>query len=113
MTRIELHSASRVFAIVLAVVFAVELAVMLVVETTGVAHADRWSASLADALLLVLVLSPVLWLLIVRPLRAASALRGDVLAQTLQTQEEERSRIARELHDELAMNLDRHKPRYS
>jgi signal transduction histidine kinase len=101
MTRIELHPASRVFIIVLGAVFAVEFAIMLVVETTGIARADRWTASLADALLLVLVLSPVLWLLIVRPLRSAAALRGEVLARTLETQEEERARIARELHDEL------------
>jgi hypothetical protein len=53
MTRIELHPASQVFIIVLGAVFAVEFAIMLVVETTGIARADRWTASLADALLVV------------------------------------------------------------
>ncbi len=101
MTRIELQSAGRVFAIVLAVVFAVELAIMLVVEGSGIGSTNRWTVSLADSLVLVLLLSPILWLLVVRPLRAAAAMRGDVLARTLQTQEEERARIARELHDEL------------
>jgi two-component system sensor histidine kinase UhpB len=96
-----IQSAGRVFVVVLAAVFLVETSIMLFVETTGIGHGDRWSTSLLDGSLLVVVLSPVLWYLVARPLRAAAALRGEMLARTIRSLEEERARLARELHDEL------------
>lgn len=101
MPRPEPVSPIRVFVIVLAVVFAVELSIMFVVDTLDDAGVPRVLVSLLDALVLVVVLWPVLWLFVVRPLRATIAERRAFLSRTLTIQEEERSSLARDLHDEL------------
>lgn len=91
----------RVFAIVLAVAFGVELAIMVFVGELEAPLRTRRLLSVVDALLLVIVLCPVLWFLVVRPLRATLAERGELLARTIGIQEDERARLARDLHDEL------------
>lgn len=91
----------RVFLLVLGVVFVVEFAIMIALATFSGAG-DGWRLSaLVDSAILVAVLCPVLWWLVVRPLRALVAQRGALLARALQVQEEERARLARDLHDEL------------
>lgn len=57
--------------------------------------------SIVDAMVLVLCLAPALWLLVVRPLRQLVKERGELLKRTLRAQEEERARLARDLHDEI------------
>lgn len=101
MQRLEAVSPIRVFVILLAVVFAVEMTIMLAVESLDEARVPRVLVSLLDALLLVVVLWPMLWLFVVRPLRATIVERRAFLARTLTIQEEERSSLARDLHDEL------------
>ena len=101
MPRLGVNSPMWVFTIVLAVVFAVELAIMLVVEAVDAPRGARIAVSILDALVLVIVLCPVLWILVVRPLQATIAERGAMLSRTFQVQEEERARLAHELHDEL------------
>lgn len=54
-----------------------------------------------DSGLLVVTLCPVLWMLVIRPLRVSAVERGELLRQQFAVQEVERSRLARELHDEL------------
>lgn len=97
----EIVSPVRVFLLVLVVVFLVECLIMM-----GLLAAEPFSRSalmpgLLDAAVLVCTLCPVVWMLVVRPLRALVADRGRLLARTLRLQEEERARLARDLHDEL------------
>lgn len=93
----------RVFAIVLAVVFAVEMAIMIAIAflTSDRTPPPDMRLSLLDASILVVVLCPVLWLLVVRPLQTTSLVRGALLARIFAIQEEERATLARDLHDEL------------
>jgi two-component system sensor histidine kinase UhpB len=101
MQRFETISPVRVVAILLAIIFGVELGIMLLMEEQALPRGSRVVFALLDAVLLVLIISPMLWFLVVRPLRRAVAERGELLARTFRIQEEERSRLARDLHDEL------------
>ncbi len=91
----------RVLAILLAASFAVESLIMLVLLANSRFVRGDAVVTLIDATLLVLVMFPVLWHLVVRPLRTLVADRGRLLARMLEIQEQERGRLARELHDEL------------
>lgn len=101
MRRPDTISPNRVFLLVLGVVFTVEVLIMVVFATTGFSSANGLLLSVIDALVLVAVLCPVLWMLVVRPLRSMSASRGALLAHSLTMQEEERAKLARDLHDEV------------
>ena len=94
-----------IFALVLAITFAVEGAIMLVLP-----FLPPWSRvtviqGLFDASILTLVMAPVLWLLVVKPLRQLLESRGQLLHSLFESQEQERSRIARDLHDEIGQQL--------
>jgi len=91
----------RVLAILLIVVFAVESLIMLVLLSSARFMRGHAWVPLIDAPLLVLVMFPVLWFMVVRPLRTLVADRGRLLARTLEIQERERAELACELHDEL------------
>ncbi len=91
----------RVFVLVLAIVFAVELAIMALLVAAVPGQRTSAVLSLIDSLALVAALCPALWLLVVRPLRSLVAERGALLTRTLTIQEQERARLARDLHDEL------------
>ncbi|MGE0366008.1 MAG: sensor histidine kinase [Phycisphaerales bacterium] len=98
-----LHSVSpfRVFVLILATVFTVEFVIMVVIaKLTDDTPASLW-ISLIDSSLLTAFLCPVVWMLTVRPLRALVAERGELLDRAYSIQEDERARIARDLHDEL------------
>ncbi len=58
-----------------------------------------------DASLLTLVMAPIIWWLVVKPLRRLSESRGHLLHSLFQSQEQERARIARDLHDEIGQQL--------
>ncbi len=97
--------ALRVLVVVLVLVFAVEGVIMLVLPPISPWETGSLQNSLADATLLVLVTSPALWLVIVRPLRNLSASRGALLRHYYDAAEHERARLGRDLHDEVGQQF--------
>lgn len=95
----------RVFLLVLVLVFVVEGLIMLtVLDEEGLTPHAVGRATL-DSVLLTAILAPMLWVLVVRPLRSLLDQRGELLTRVLDVQEEERGRLSRDLHDELGQLL--------
>lgn len=88
----------ELFLIVLLLVFVVELAIMCVMPWLPSGFGEG-TKGLIDAWLLVGILSPLLWILVIRPLHSITQDRLKLLERVLTSEELERGRIARELHD--------------
>jgi signal transduction histidine kinase len=95
----------RLFVIILILLFTLEIIVMLVLPYLTPAKSAIAFGALIDACLLTGVLAPLLWYLIIKPLQKLAATRQRLLALTLSAQENERGRIARDLHDSLGQAL--------
>lgn len=95
----------RLFVIILAMLFTIEVIVMLLLPFLMPASSAHTIGALVDACLLTSVLAPLLWFLIIKPLQRLAATRQRLLALTLSAQENERGRIARDLHDSLGQSL--------
>lgn len=94
-----------IFGLVLVITFAVEGAIMLLLSLFPAWSRKPLLQGILDASILTLVMAPVLWLLVVKPLRRLSESRGHLLHSLFQSQEQERARIARDLHDEIGQQL--------
>ena len=95
----------RIFVIVLIMVLVVEYAVMLLLPLLPGVLRGAGREALIDSVLLTVVLAPALWLVVARPLQQLSASRGQLLGQLFDDQEQERARLAHDLHDELGQHL--------
>lgn len=93
------------FALILVLLFIIEMLVMLVLAGLHAESMNSLAVALLDACMLTLVLAPLLWFLIIRPLQRLAAARRQLLALALSVQETERGRIARDLHDSLGQAL--------
>lgn len=98
-------AAVRLVAVFLASAFAVEFALMVVLSRLIPDSALSLTVAAADATILTLVLAPLAWWLFLKPLQRVHDDRGMLMERVLSAQEQERSRIASDLHDGLGQDL--------
>lgn len=89
----------RLFLTLLAVIFISEAAVMLLLPWIVPRDFGYLFEVFVDSFLLTCVLAPLLWWIVIVPLRDLVDSRLRLLHRVFTVQEEERSRIARDLHD--------------
>lgn len=104
----KLVQASRplqVFLLILVTIFTIEACVMVLLPIFLPPDVHYLVAPLVDACTLTVLMSPVVWCFIIQPLRRVAAMRAQVLEYVLAAQEDERRRLARDLHDEIGQGL--------
>jgi len=97
--------AVRIPLIMLAVIFVAEAAIMAGLALASGDGRQRWREVFLDSSLLTLIVAPLLYGLIVRPLRVAADERARLLAHVFEIQDAERQQIARDLHDEIGQSF--------
>lgn len=96
---------ARVWLVVLLVIFTTEYAVMLVLPWLFPTDLSWFLESVVDSVLLTIVVAPVLWGTVVRPLQQVISIRTQYLAELFSNIETERRRMAHELHDGVGQSL--------
>jgi len=91
--------------VVLGAVFMTEAVVMVALPWVLPADPPRILEATVDAVLLTVVVAPLLWGLLVRPLREANRVRADFLADLFASIEADRRQTAHDLHDGVGQSL--------
>lgn len=94
-----------VWLILLGVVFVTEYAVMLILPWVLQEHSSRALEAVIDAVVLTVILAPLLWWTIVRPLTEVIRLRTQFLTDLFDQIEQDRRQTAHELHDGVGQSL--------
>lgn len=95
----------RTWILVVAVISATEMAVMVALPWLLPRQPSLLLEAAADSVLLTLVVAPLLWWFIERPLRETNRLRADFLTEFFARTEAERRQVAGDLHDGVGQSL--------
>ena len=96
---------AAVWLMVLGTIFAVEYLVMLALPWVLPAEPTGFLEATVDSVTLAVVLAPVIWLTVVRPLRELLRLRNQFLKDLFAQIEADRRHTAHELHDGVGQTL--------
>lgn len=99
-----LHPATVWLAVLIAV-FVSESTIMLVLPWLMPSGTSFLFEAIVDAVLLTSILSPLLWITVVRPLHEVDRLRSQFLSDLFAQMEADRRRVALELHDSVGQSL--------
>ncbi|MFO0823916.1 MAG: sensor histidine kinase [Gemmataceae bacterium] len=98
-------SPAWVWLIVLSTVFTTEAGVMILLAWIFPDRPSPWLEAGLDSVLLTIILAPLLWWLLVRPLQEVNRLRNDFLADLFTHIEADRRQTAHDLHDGVGQSL--------
>jgi signal transduction histidine kinase len=93
------NSPIRVWILVTAVISITEAAVMFVLPSLLPADPSLVLGAIIDSVLLTIVISPLLWWFVERPLRTVNTIRDEFLSEYFARTEAEQRHIAIDLHD--------------
>lgn len=96
---------ARVWAIILITAFLIEYAVMGILPLILPDPHSKFTEATLDSFLLTIVLAPVVWWIVVRPLRELVQLRTRFVTDLFARIETDRRRTALDLHDGVGQSL--------
>lgn len=97
--------AGRLLLLALATTFLAEFFIMNILSHLLPADCSDTTKALADSILLTLIVAPFLWIIAIVPIQRLAQSRMHFLGRALTSQEHERRRITRDIHDGIGQSL--------